>query len=524
MTHCAIFRGDPTRRSNARWLLLIIAVAFLTRMPVFFHSFYSGDEATYSALAVRILDGALPYEGAVDHKPAGLELLYAVIYGLVGHNHLWAVRLALVLTVAVTGFIIGHLAETLHGGRESRLCGLLYVLASAWGVPSDVQAANTELFLNLPLVLAAYHCVAPPRGGFSHTNLRYVAVGALTAVAGVFKYQAALAGLAWVAAAVHEGGMPRRRLGHLLALAVGFVLTSGAYLALLAKAGVWHDFVFWGWGYNLTYVTTLSWTEMAFNALKYTSLMTVFWLPLLLLLDRSRIRESKDFMVMAWLGAMLLAVSIGGRFFPHYFLMALPPVCLLAATPIQATVPRRVRTAMAVGAAFSAVAFAAAWGWYDLKPKLASYDRAYRQVGAYVSSQTAPRDRLFVWGNSPEIYYYADRVMGTRFPFCNYHTGKIWGTPLDDVNAEGTESQIVPRAWEQLLVDLERNPPAAIVDGGAGGLDRFDRHPIGRYPEIARFVAAHYRLDRIVSGVPVYLLSGDGRPGLGFRLVGWTYH
>jgi hypothetical protein len=94
--------------------------------------------------------------------------------------------------------------------------------------------------------------------------------------------------------------------------------------------------------------------------------------------------------------------------------------------------------------------------------------------------------------------------MGTRFPFCNYQTGKIWGSPLDDIDATGTADFIVPRAWDELHGDLQANPPRYVLDGGAGQLDRYDRHPISRYPRLADFVNAHYVLERTVSGVPVY--------------------
>ena len=100
------------------WFLLLLTAAVLTRLPAFFHSFFSGDEATYSALAVRLLDGALPYLGAVDHKPVGITLAYAAVYSLAGPYRLWAIRAVLVLSVALTGLVIGLFAEVLHGDRD----------------------------------------------------------------------------------------------------------------------------------------------------------------------------------------------------------------------------------------------------------------------------------------------------------------------------------------------------------------------------------------------------------------------
>jgi hypothetical protein len=51
---------------------------------------------------------------------------------------------------------------------------------------------------------------------------------------------------------------------------------------------------------------------------------------------------------------------------------------------------------------------------------------------------------------------------------------------------------------------LETAPPALIIDGGTGRLNRYDLHPIERYPERARWVARYNRLVRVVEGVPIY--------------------
>ena len=502
--------GRSAMAGGWRWCALLLAAALLTRLPAFFTSFYSGDEATYSALAVRLLDGALPYLGAVDHKPVGIAILYAGIYSLFGANHLWAVRAALVLAVALTGAVVGLIAERLHGDRSARVAGLLYVLASAWGVPGDVQAANTELFLNLPLALAGLLVADARARGPRRERLFYLAAGLLTAVAAAFKYQAGLAGIAWAVAAAFEAGTLRARASRLALLAAGFAAAAAGYLATFAAKGIWSDFLFWGWGFNFRYITTLPAREMALNGLKYSALVALFWLPILLLVGRRSVCGAAGRVAAPWLGATLAAASVGGRFFPHYFLMALPPLSLLAAAPAREQVARwRPRASAAIGAAFAVLALVAAAQWYALKPRLTQYDRAYRELGAYIAATTAATDRVFVWGNSPEIYFYSDREMGTRFPFCNYQTGKIWGSPLDDVNATGTEAHIVPEAWDELLADLRSDPPSVIVDAGAGRLDRFDRHPIGRYPALASFVGRNYALDRLVGGVPVYRLADE---------------
>jgi hypothetical protein len=146
------------------------------------------------------------------------------------------------------------------------------------------------------------------------------------------------------------------------------------------------------------------------------------------------------------------------------------------------------------------------WGYYQIRPSLARLDRVYRAVGSWIQANSKPDERLFVWGSSPEVAFYANRPMGTRFAFTNYHAGKIWGCPLDEKDAVGTEAHIVGRAWIELMEDLHRRPPDLIVDGGAGKIDGFDLHPVSRYPELDEFVRTHYVVAATVEGVPVFRL------------------
>ena len=130
--------------------------------------------------------------------------------------------------------------------------------------------------------------------------------------------------------------------------------------------------------------------------------------------------------------------------------------------------------------------------------------RAREGVGAFLDVTAAPGDTLFVWGNSPEIYHFARRDMGTRFPFCNHLSGKIWGTAEDRPGAGNTQRRAVAEAWPMLLDDIERRRPDWIVDAAAAGLDRWQGLELERFPPLAAVVARDYVRLTSVEGVPVY--------------------
>jgi len=137
-------------------------------------------------------------------------------------------------------------------------------------------------------------------------------------------------------------------------------------------------------------------------------------------------------------------------------------------------------------------------------PLSAWHQDHYLAVANYVRGRSQPGSRLFVWGNSPEIYLYAHRRMGTRYMSVNYQTGHVWGTSANDLGGTPDRKSVPVESWNNLMVDLERNLPEFIVDAAAGKLDKMDAEPIARHPRMADFVERHYTLDATVMGVPIY--------------------
>jgi hypothetical protein len=137
-------------------------------------------------------------------------------------------------------------------------------------------------------------------------------------------------------------------------------------------------------------------------------------------------------------------------------------------------------------------------------PRSAWHQDRYQAVAGYLREHTRPEARVFVWGNSPEIYLYAHRRMGTRYISVNYQTGHVWGTPANDLGGRPDRKNVPAETWNNLMADLQRNLPEFIVDAAAGKLDKMDDEPITRHPRIAAFVARHYQLEETVLGVPLY--------------------
>jgi len=147
-----------------------------------------------------------------------------------------------------------------------------------------------------------------------------------------------------------------------------------------------------------------------------------------------------------------------------------------------------------------AIAFANDVVW----PRSAWHQERYRAVATYVRKHSQPADRLYVWGNSPEIYLYAQRRMASRYMSANYQTGRVWGTPANEVGGRPDDERVPPESWTHLVADLVAHPPAYIVEAATGKLDKMDDERIERHPILRAFVARHYRIEATVLGVPIY--------------------
>ena len=512
-----------SRINRWNWLFWLLAIAFLLRSPVFIHPFFNGDEATYSAIAHAMLEGNLLYSSVVDHKPPLIYLTYALILHLSPRSSIGAVQFVSILVIVLTAHLLGRVCRS--AGRslaEERWAGLSYVVFSAMGPGKDMLAANAEIFMMLPTVTAAWLFVR------SRNWTSLTAAGILCSIAFLYKYQggAILGALAFTLLSERNQRL-RAKFSHLLFLGVGFILPLMTLWLLYLLKSQWESLYFWGWSFPLVYAGLLPVGEIAFNGMT----MSLKWgLPnciLLLaafsgvmLLQRARQVDSYFALLIFWLLWSILAVVSGGRFTLHYYIQLLPVLCLLAAVGFgqdtsllpYVPFPKEKREWISAGRIVMLVLLPLGVFWtanifdHRLRPRIAHHTKIYKNVGNWFKENSNRQDTIFVWGNSPEIYYFSERSMGTRFVFCNYHSGKIWGTIYDQEGAENTEKMAVKPAWEMLLSDIRDRKPKWIVDAAAGGLDRWRGHEIRHYGRLWQLVSFNYSVAAEVDGTTIYKL------------------
>ena len=490
---------------RARLALLGLCVAL--RVVSLVRPCLSDDEAIYAVVARELLTGHALYRDVVDHKPPAIYVVYAATQAVGGPTGgMVLLHGLLILVVLATALALARIVRR-HAGADPRAAlaaAALWCVSSTTLVDVDALAANCELFMMLPLTLGV-EAVLDARA--ARRPLAQLALaGALTAAAAMFKYQGAIQLPLFAIAVLAVGGVSvRARLAGLVAIGVGFAAVIAAVVGALAWIGALPAALFW-LKFNFAYIEAGSSRGEVLLRLAARGGLVVAGAPLLYGAALAALPTARraPFVRFAagWAVVSALAVSVGGRFFGHYFHQLTAPLAVLAA-PVVVRLWDRRRALVIAAAALPALAFAALAALHD--PVM----RAYGEPDPDYARVVAALDRrgpgaLCVWGNSPVLYFLAERPLGCRFSFANYLTGLSPATATQSDPTVDSSRNVVPEAWDMLEVDLAERAPRFIVDGSPGNVAFYGKYPPARFPRLARVLACAYDAVDEVAGMRIY--------------------
>jgi hypothetical protein len=513
-------------------VLIVFALGVLLRLPTFGRALLSDDEAIYATTADAMARGDRLYRDVVDHKPPGIYYVYQAGFTMMGPTSTQGAHALVVLAVLATaGFLLGIKRREGADGDGLAAAALFLIFSTTWH-DYDALAANCELFLLAPQAAAAWLLARdfhrPSRGARAAGT--HVLIGVLIGISALFKYQgfvflgASIGMLVW-STILGRCSAPRAA-GLALCHVAGAAAPPALYLAWCAHAGNADAAIFW-FRFNFSYVGAgLTGAAAVARGLRRTLLIGgVALVPYALGVAAAagvaasvvrfvRRRAPADVapppmtsvLGLLWLLTAAIAVSAGGRFFGHYFHLVLAPLCLLAAPAVCRVWNRgggRRAALVALCAAPALAFFTLATFGRSIAARLDEREPRYDHVAARIATLTTPDERIFVWGNTPQLYILARRPMGARFSFCNYMTGESPGTPTETGLRDADANQL-PVAWEMLFADLEQRRPALFVDAAAAGWDGYGKYPLARYPRLRAYVQANYRPIDVLDGVVLY--------------------
>ena len=536
-----MWRAAPTKHvycpAVRKWVLasLVFSCGILLRLPAFTRALLSDDEAIYATTAAAMARGELLYRDVVDHKPPLIYHMYQAGFALFGAFNTHGAHLLVLLAVLATGGLLWKLAQRgAPDGASGAVAAFLFLVFSTTWHDYDALAANCELFLLVLQTAAAWLLLRVVDSGEAQRTrvaLNHLVIGLLVGCSALFKYQGLTflgvsAGLlGWAAVTLRISFA--RAVSALCIEGLAAFVPAGIYLAICLASGNAADAVYW-FAFNFSYLgaglSGLLALRQAFWRLGLIGGIAIvpyglgLWAAVHLTRkvvrairapDRAAclgVQPPGDLLALLWLVTSAVAVSAGGRFFGHYFHLVLPALSLLAAPRVLALWRRGrdMRLLLSVLCAGPAlVFFLLATVARPLAERWDEGEPPYESVSRRMVALTGPGDRVFVWGNSPQLYVLARRPLGARFTFCNYMTGESPGTPTESGGWDADASSF-PESWDMLFADLETRRPLLFVDAAAAGWDGYDKFPLARYPRLAAYVAAHYIVAETTSGVVLY--------------------
>lgn len=410
----------------------LVAAALLLRGLSFTQAVIDIDEGLYMLQAREWLRGGWPYVAVWDMHPVGAPALFALTMALLGDG-IWGLRVLAALAVATTAAALLAIARGfgLSGGAALG-AALLYLAGSTL---FGGLAANTEILM-APLTAWAIALGAGTRGKAPAPG-RLVAMGALVGVALLIKPIAFFEGaFAWALAvwpAWRSGAMGARRVVVAAAAYAAICAMPSAAAALAyAAQGAWSAFADGAILAPLRYAggraslpDTLRYVGAALLSLPGAALLAALsWSGGARGADQVALRR----VALAWFVAAAAAIVAPGQYYPHYFLLALPPLCLLA--PLGARALARRLGARRMGAAVAALlALAGIEAWTRAAaPRL--YNPAgltapdpVRLVAAAMAARIAPGDPVWVVNYPPVVHVLSGAGLATRYAFPAHLSG-----------------------------------------------------------------------------------------------------
>lgn len=463
-----------------KWLVIILALVFLLRIPSFFEPYYYGDEMIYMSLGTGVRQGDVLYKDVHDNKPPLLYLTAALA------GSLFWFKAILAFWNLATIFVFWKLAEKLLGKNEIgiKIGTLLFALLTTLPL-LEGNIANAELFMIGPTIWAFLILLNEKL-----TTKKVFLAGVLFSIASLFKIPAAFEIPAIIVywCMVYGVWEWKKILKQSTILALGFATPILLTFIWYYFRGAFNEYLVAAYLQNLGYVK--SWKVRDVPMLYRAGVIAVGIITLWI----TRNRLSKKFIFLTlWTLFALFGVVLSGRPYPHYFIQVLAPLSLLLALFFTDKTIEQSLTVIPLTLTFFVPFYYKFWFYPTVSyyQRFASFavgkitkvqyfngfnEKANRnyEIAEFIKMSSRPDDKVFMWDpDSSTVYSLARRLPPIKY-VADYHIN-------DFSNKNG------------LIDELSKNPPKFIV--------LTDGHPL---PEIYKLLTKNYFLIQKIEDATIY--------------------
>jgi 4-amino-4-deoxy-L-arabinose transferase-like glycosyltransferase len=468
-------KAKPFEKKKILWpeiaiLFLILASAVIIRVPYLSEPF-EAEQASYAYISNNWGDGTVPYRDYWDNKPPLIYIFYRLVCAFLGYSER-GIHLGFVFLSAATILFFYGLSRRLFSRGFALISTFLYGIFSAGALISGTFAVpeNLEVFF----VIAGIYYFWD--GCERQKNNRFFIAGVFMGLALMTKQAAVWQITALILFFVLTGLRSTTFMlvgWRLILFSFGSVLMPLFFILLFAGLGSAAEFFNCVFIYNLFFGRLGYIREGFFNlwkALSWTPRENfLLWVFAMLgtIIAFSK-RERKTLLIILWICAVVLGLASSVRFYPHYFILAIPVLVILAVYFFQIVwdLPGiRGKFLSLIFISVTVCCFSAEqWNWWFLYTPFESLIKrrgafarpelygSREEASAYIKSRTNAEDAVYVWGLWPEVYYASRRKAPTKY-FYLPSRGSLVGKFREVVQT-------------QVYYDMLRNPPKYIIVDG----------------------------------------------------------
>lgn len=454
-----------------RWVLILLAIVFLLRVPSFFEPYSYGDEMIYLTLGEGIRQGAPLYSGLHDNKPPLLYLMAAVSGNLVNFKNILAFwNLATIL-------LFWKLSKVLfpENTKLRKVATIIFAIFSTLPM-LEGNIVNAELFMVGPILVAFLVLLSKK---LSPKNL--VISGLLFSVAALFKIPAAFELPVIIIYWLIAGGLKKENILKVLKnsvyLTLGFIAPILLTFVWYYLHGAFKEYFIAAFAQNIGYLSSF----------RPGDTVKPFWIrnaPLLSrfaiilvgigLLYLKRARLSKNFVFLTtWLLFTLFAVTLSERPYPHYLIQSLAPISFLLAILFTQKNMEQALAIIPLALAFLVPTYYRFYYYHTSSYYLrflefatgrisreqyfgrfdSNVNRNYK-ISEFIASSLPKEEKIFVWGDSPPIYALSKHLPPIKY-VAEYH--------INDFSNENDVAEKLAQSRPKFIVVLSTPPPSIML-------------------------------------------------------------
>ncbi len=447
---------EPSHRRAILVVFLVLASLLIVSRWTLRHEPLDRDISAYAVIGREMLEGRPLYGDLWDHKPPGIHLIFAVATAIVGPGVPAVLAINIVCSLALlVGFMVG--GKRLAGSPGAVFAGTIWLTVGG-DLGLQANQPNAEMPVN---ALVTWALVLSFGRNDERSHPPPWVFGAMAGAAIAIKPIAApiFAGILLV-----DLVETRRRRGPGAAsvdllrwIAAATVIPATLIGWCVARVGVepaWEALVVYNSGYgpgnpasNLLGLTRVA-KHLPGASLSWIAILVASSIPGLASLSKTQRNR-----VLAVLAGGLIAVAAPGRFYPHYYQLIVPPLCLAAAAGLAYGWRHRAGSKVAACSVVAVLAVGQIWN-HRLSPEewsLGKYGVEFveeKQLAQILCDRLEPGDGLWVLAPYPGLYLQT----GTRPT-----SGVVYDYPLM------RRSPILKQLSDRVLTDLKADPPELLV-------------------------------------------------------------